>query len=373
LDRREVTLNYQSSAGPGRAFQITNDAAFKIKVGTRDQSFSMLVRVEAQPTWFPADADGDTRGRLRYSSVSLGMKENGEPVKAKDLWRQLNQQFLKTTAELRLSDDGAVVYAQPDLRKADPQYKEQLVGISDLVLQAVELLSLPPAKQTLVPKSRLRAQRTMLVGLPGFYIPTMADVKYQYLGVRKKHQEETAYFELTADLRPRRGDDGRLNGKLTGVMEVSLITGEVLHANSNMHVDFDAGGTGLRLIGTLGVGLAAIDPRPKSVLKPQDLEAKSTPIPEGHAFEKGQRVYAFSEAVWHDAEVLAVNPAGQPKIHYIGWADYWDAFVTKERVRLPKPGTTPDPVEAKPADSEEKGAKEAESKEPGANKDESKE
>src|SRR5262249_53464765 len=67
LDRRDVTLSYQSTPGRGKKFQITNDGAFTIKVGTRDQSFSMRVRVETLPTWLPTDPDGDTRGTLRYS------------------------------------------------------------------------------------------------------------------------------------------------------------------------------------------------------------------------------------------------------------------------------------------------------------------
>ena len=33
---------------------------------------------QLKPTWFPTDEDGDTRGLLRYGSVTLGMKENGE-------------------------------------------------------------------------------------------------------------------------------------------------------------------------------------------------------------------------------------------------------------------------------------------------------
>lgn len=337
LDRREITLKFKPTAGSGRPFQITNDSAFKVKVGTRTESLSMLVRVEASPTWSPPDADGDTRGKLRYSSVTLGLKQNGEPINAKEKWNPLGKSFLKTLAEVRLSDEGAVVYAQPDLRQADPKFKSELVGISDLVLQTLELMSVPLPQHPIQPKERIRVQRMLLVGLPELYFPSQADVKYQYLGVRKKYEHETAYFDISADLRPRRGDDSRLTGRLNGTLEISLETGEIIHGSSTMNIDFESlGSTGGRLIGTLSAKIAAIDARPKAVLKPADLDAQSMPVPSGHEFAKGQSVFVLSEGLWHQSEVLAVNTTGQPKIHFIGWADSWDVFVTPDRVRIPK-------------------------------------
>jgi hypothetical protein len=114
----------------------------------------------------------------------MGMRKNGEPVQVKEKWAPLTKSFLKTTATFRYSDAGAIVYSQPDLRDSEPRLKDELVGISDLVLQSLELMSLPLPQHVLQPKQRIRVQKMLLVGLPEMYVPTHADVKYQYMGVR---------------------------------------------------------------------------------------------------------------------------------------------------------------------------------------------
>jgi hypothetical protein len=223
----------------------------------------MFVRALAIPSLFAPDQDGDTRGSLRYSEVSLGMRKNGEAVQVKEKWTPLAQNLLKATATFRYADDGAMVYAQPDLRKTEAKFKDELVGISNLLLQSLELTSLPLPHHVLQPKDRIRLQKMLLVGLPEMYVPTHADVKYQYLGVRRVEGRETAFFALNGDLRPRRGDDNQINGTVSGSLDVLLDTGEVLAGTAFMNVDFDMpGGKGLRLIGTLSVNVRPAPAKP---------------------------------------------------------------------------------------------------------------
>ena len=276
LERREVNLQFKSTTGAKKPIEITNDSAFKFQVGTRKDTLSMLVRAVATPHLLPPDQDGDTRGTLRYSQVTLGMRKNGEPIEAKEKWTPLGQNFLKTTATFRYAEDGAIVYAQPDLRSAEAKFKGELVGITDLFLQSLELFSLPLPHHELQPKERIRLQKMLLVGLPGMYVPTHADAKYQYLGVRKVDGQETAFFALNAELRPRRGDDNQLNGRLSGSLDVLLETGEVLIGNGFMNVDYDMpGATGLRMIGTLSVNVKPAPPPAPSANKPAANVAKS--------------------------------------------------------------------------------------------------
>lgn len=286
LERREITLQFKSTAGVKRPIEITNDSAFKFQVGTRKETVSMLVRAQAIPSLFAPDQDGDTRGSLRYGQVTLGMRKNGEPVQMKEKWTPLAQNLLKTTATFRYADDGAIVYSQPDLRNTEPRFKGELVGISDLVLQSLELTSLPLPHHALQPKERIRLQRMLLVGLPEMYVPTQADVKYQYLGVRRVEGRETAFFALNGDLRPRRGDDNQINGTVSGSLDVLLETGEVLMGNASMNVEYDlSGAKGLRMIGTLSVNVRPA-PLPASAGKPAGNVAKSgeqSANPEGGA------------------------------------------------------------------------------------------
>jgi hypothetical protein len=280
LEKRDVTLQFKSTAGAKKPIEITNDSSFKFQVGTRSEALSMLVRATATPNFLAAEQDGDTRGSLRYSQVTLGMRKNGEPMQMKEKWQPLGQNFLKTTAAFRYSDEGALVYAQSDLRNSDPKFKGELVGISDLVLQSLELMSLPLPHHTLQPKQRIRVQKMLLVGLPEMYVATQADVKYTYLGVRRVDQRETAFFAVNADLRPRRGDDNQINGSLSGSLDVVLETGEVLQGNGFMNVDYDLpGGKGLRMIGTLSVNVRPAPLTPPSAGKPADNVAKSAEKP----------------------------------------------------------------------------------------------
>jgi S1-C subfamily serine protease len=287
LERREVTLQFKSTAGAKKPVEITNDSAFKFQVGTRKETLSMMVRAQAIPNLFAPDQDGDTRGNLRYHQVSLGMRKNGEAVQVKEKWTPLAQNLLKTTATFRYAEDGAMVYSQPDLRKTEAKFKGELVGISDLILQSLELTSLPLPHHPMQPKDRIRLQKMLLVGLPEMYVPTHADVKYQYLGVRKVDGRETAFFALNGDLRPRRGDDTQINGSVSGSLDVLLETGEVLMGNAFMNVDFDVPGSkGLRMIGTLAVNVRPAPPPPASANKPADNVAKTNEKPAEKPEEK---------------------------------------------------------------------------------------
>ena len=255
IDRREITLKFKPASGAGKPMQIVNDATFKYQVGTRTETFSMNVRVVTAPFLLPPDAEGDTIAKLRFSTVAMGARQNGEPVNTKELWTPLAQGFLKTSADIRYADDGTVINTQPDLRKVDPKLKKMMVAIGDQVLQSLELLSVPLPNRPLQPKDKIRTQKMMLVGMPGSFVAAQADVKYQYLGVRKaKDGRETAFFEMTADLRPRRGDDAKITGRLVGSLDVLLETGEVLNGGCGVNMDIELfEGNAPRLVGSLGM------------------------------------------------------------------------------------------------------------------------
>jgi hypothetical protein len=275
LERRDVSLEFKSTPGVKPSVEITNDSSFRYQVGTRKDTITMHVRALAIPNLFAQDQDGDTRGNLRYTEVTLGMRMNGEPVQAKEKWTPLGRNLLKTTASIRYSDNGALVYAQPELRNSEAQFKSELSAITDLLLQSLELTSLPLPHHPLKPKDRVRVQRMLLVGLPGFYVPAHGDVKYQYLGVRRVDGRETAYFTFSGDLRPRRGDDNQVNGSVGGTMDIFLDTGEVRSGNASMNCELDlSGGKGMRMIGSLTVAVRP-GPPPASTNKPAGDVAKN--------------------------------------------------------------------------------------------------
>jgi len=252
-ERREVTLKFQPQIGPATPMQITNDSTFKVQIGKKSDTNSMHVRVITKPTYAaPTGPDGDIPLKWKFSSVTLGMKVNGEPVNVKERWSPLSKNFLKTSATLEFADNGSVVNSNAELGKADPEMKSIMTAISDHLLQSVEVLSIPLSPTALRPMDRLRAQRTLLIGLPGIFVPAQADIRYQYLGVRTVAGNQTAAFEVSGQLRPRRGDESKIGGRITGGIDLLLSTGEVYAGVTSVLVDMElveAGG--IRLQGTL--------------------------------------------------------------------------------------------------------------------------
>ena len=58
-------------------------------------------------------------------------------------------------------------------------------------------------------------------------------------------------------------------------------------------------------------------------------------------YTAGEPVHINWSGTWYVGRVLNVGAgeyAGQYRIHYDGWADSWDAWVTPEKLRLPSAG-----------------------------------
>lgn len=253
IDRRETSIKFQPPTGPAAPMALTNDSTFKVQFRGVNETRSMHVRVIMNPVIQPPEADGDIHSRVKYSTVTLGMKVNGEPVKMKETWTPLGQGMLKTVADFEYDEDGAIVRARAELGKADAELKASMTAISDHLLQSVEVLTISLPNRTIRPLDKVRTQRSLLVGLPGTFVPAEADVKYQFLGVRTATDgRETAVFEVTGNLRPRRGDDQKVEGRITGNVELLVATGEVFSGNTTMTVDMELAEVGnLRLFGSL--------------------------------------------------------------------------------------------------------------------------
>jgi hypothetical protein len=147
------------------------------------------------------------------------------------------------------------------------------------------MLSIPLPDRPLQPMDRLRAQRSVLIGVPGAFVPALADIKYQYLGVRTLADgTQTAVFVLTGSLRSRRGDDTKVGGRINGGIDLLLSTGEVHAGIASVLVDTELTEAGqIRLQGTLSIDYR----RPPQVAKPvaagdvkPESSTENVPLPE---------------------------------------------------------------------------------------------
>ncbi len=256
VERREATVKFQPKAGPAASMQLSSDSTFQVQVAGAKEKRSMNVKVVTKPTIMAPNDEGDLLVKLRFSSVAMGMKVNGESVNVKEIWAPLSQGFLKTTATVEYGDDGSVITSQSDVKKVSTDLQKTMSAISDQILQSIELMSVPLPDGTIRPMEKVRAQRTLLVGLPGLFVPVQADTKYRFLGVRPgKDGQETAVFEITGSLRPRRGDEGKIAGKITGNVDLLTSTGEVYRGFAIVIVEMGIAETSqFQLSGTLAIG-----------------------------------------------------------------------------------------------------------------------
>ncbi len=76
------------------------------------------------------------------------------------------------------------------------------------------------------------------------------------------------------------------------------------------------------------------DARQKSYLNRTQAEIRTILAPRGHEFAVGDTVYLEWGANWYECEVLEVNSAGHPKVHWIGWSSSWDEYFTPDKIRI---------------------------------------
>ncbi len=279
-ERREITMKFQPPTGAAAPMQITNDSTFKVQFGKKSDTNSMQVRVITNPTYLrPTGPDGDIPLKWKFTSVSLGMRVNGESVNVKEKWVPLANNMLKIGATLEFADNGSVVNSRVESGKVEQSLKSTMNEISEHLLQSVEVLSVPLPDGPLRPLDRLRVQRTLLIGLPGMCVPAQADIRYQYLGVRTVSDgTQTAAFELSGILRPRRGDEAKIGGRLTGGVDLLLATGEIHAGNTNVLVDMELTEAGpIRLQGSLSIDYRRPAASVTSPAVPDDKKPKTEP------------------------------------------------------------------------------------------------
>jgi V8-like Glu-specific endopeptidase len=128
LEKRDITLQFKSTAGAKRPIEITNDSSFKFQVGTRSEALSMLVRATATPNFLAAEQDGDTRGSLRYSQVTLGMRKNGEPMQMKENGNRWGRTFSRRPPPSAIPTKGPSFTPSPTCATATPSSRGSWSG-----------------------------------------------------------------------------------------------------------------------------------------------------------------------------------------------------------------------------------------------------
>lgn len=82
------------------------------------------------------------------------------------------------------------------------------------------------------------------------------------------------------------------------------------------------------LAAALGIGrLVRPEPPDSGAVRPTSV-VPTTPL------QVGQAVEALWQGKWWSAEVLALDPDGRVRIHYVGYSSAWDEVVERSRIRI---------------------------------------
>jgi len=74
-------------------------------------------------------------------------------------------------------------------------------------------------------------------------------------------------------------------------------------------------------------------PPPPPPPTPAPAAAGGTPATAATAFTVGQAISVEWNGRWYPSTVVAVQPDGTVRIHYVGWADSWDENVARSRIK----------------------------------------
>lgn len=325
VERVPATLKFAPPVGQGAPFELTDNSTFQIRTGPeKPETIALRMKVSATPVFAERVENQRPQMSLVYSQFTIGMSVNNTVVKNSDQWKIVGQNVLKTVGIVEFEDDGSVSESRSDLKKLSKEQQQMIVEVTDHFLQSLDVLYVPLPDGKIQPSEVIRTRRDLSVGIPKMFVPAIAVLKYQYLGTRKSHGEKpTALFDVSGTLRGRQGAGLNVGGRIKGKIDVSLETGLVVSAATDVKIDLEIteGPQPIRLSGTL-----ALQIRPSTVL--------GAPVGPDEELEPGARLYAERDKKWLPARIVEVKSDGLVRIQFEGHEDEWDDDLPRNRLRF---------------------------------------
>ena len=178
--------------------------------------------------------------KLAYNKLKMTVLLDDKPM---DADKQLSQieggvsRFL--SAQVTMDAQGNQVDTKSQLTNAPQALRAALVDINTQVMQSLGVLSCPLPAGQLEPDKTWKAQRMLMVGSLGMYVPAIADMEYKYLGSRVRDGKTEAVIRLSGTVRGRAGKGLNLGGTVKGTTVIAADTGEIVDSKANFKVDMD--------------------------------------------------------------------------------------------------------------------------------------
>ncbi|HKI35892.1 MAG TPA: trypsin-like peptidase domain-containing protein [Gemmataceae bacterium] len=236
VERTAVTLKFKPAAGARRNVELTSQASLRVR--DRDDEFTVALTLRSALAEQIAK-ESASRRRLECARFALVVQIDGKPITDDEELQLIAKDARLMAAELETDEEGNVTKSLPDLTKLPRASREPVEGVVEQTLRSLEALSVPLPGKKVEPGQSWTAERVLWVGPPASAVPARAEMKYTYVGVRKRDGKEEALVYLGGTVRGRKDEGLNLGGRVSGLAWIAVATGEVLSASTDVKVDLD--------------------------------------------------------------------------------------------------------------------------------------
>jgi S1-C subfamily serine protease len=239
LDRRPLTLKYRPPVNRKQTAEVVSHGEFRIRNADGEQNAVGINLVATFTESFGEEAPRGFPARLTYDGFGLTIRVDGKPIERDAELRKKQTDIRFAAADVEMDKDGSMATSKADLKRVPRLSQEMIADLSEQILQAVEVLSIPLPARKLEVHETWRAQRTFLIGSAILSVPVQADITYKYMGVQVRGSKEGALIRIHGRVKGRRGDGLDVSGTVSGAAFVSAETGQVLSADTTVKADLD--------------------------------------------------------------------------------------------------------------------------------------
>lgn len=235
-----VKLAYQPALGNQAALDLTSTSSLRVRDDEgMEHKLALALRTTLNENIGSDSATKRFPVKLAYDKFSMNVLLDDKPMAADKELAKIAGSVRFMSAEVSMDSHGNQVGTKSQLNNAPRAMREDLLEINKQVLQSLGVLSVPLPDGELTPDQTWKAQRMLLVGSLGMYVPAIANMEYKYLGTRKRDGKSEAVVRLTGAVRGSVGRGQNIAGTVKGTSVISVDTGEVIDARANFKVDMD--------------------------------------------------------------------------------------------------------------------------------------
>lgn len=240
VDPVPVTLAYKPALGKQASLDLTSTSSLRLRDDEgMEHKLALALRTTLAEDISSDDAKKQFPVKLAYNKFSMTVLLDDKPMSADKELAKLAGSVRFMSAEVSMDSRGNQVGTKSQLNNAPRDMRQDLLEINKQVLQSLGVLSVPLPDGQLAPDQSWKAQRMLLVGSLGMYVPAVASMEYKYLGTRTRDGRSEAVVRLSGTVRGSVGRGQNIAGTVKGTSMIAVETGEVIDARANFKVDMD--------------------------------------------------------------------------------------------------------------------------------------